>query len=75
MTMAKGNDHEERFRRLPKGVTADLFEHFGIPVNPAPSPLPEQEIEGAECDNCGWLRALADRSPCLICGYLGRRTP
>ena len=69
--MARGGD---RFRRLRTPRTGDLFEHFGVPSEPAlpdagpPTPM----VAAAACDHCGWLRPLPVRGPCPLCGGPGR---
>ncbi len=47
----------------------DLFEHFGVPVEPAPdaAPLPTP-VPAAPCPGCGWLRAHDETGSCPQCG-------
>ena len=66
----------DRFRQLRTPGTADLFEHFGVPVKaeaPAPEPAATAPaIAAAACEHCGWYRALPMAGACPLCGAPGR---
>lgn len=66
----------DRFRQLRTPGTADLFEHFGVPVGvdaPAPEPAATAPaIAAAACEHCGWYRALPMAGACPLCGAPGR---
>jgi hypothetical protein len=51
-------------------ATGDLFEHFGVAVEPAVSDEPlTVAVEAAPCRRCGWLLAYRrDEQACLACG-------
>lgn len=78
------SDRRERFRRLktgpadavrdrradPHDATGDLFEHFGVALDPpdALEPL-TPAVEAAPCRHCGWLVAYRrEEKPCIACG-------
>ena len=50
------------------GQTADLFEHYGIAVDPASGATASTAIEALPCRRCGWYLALARDTPaCPLC--------
>ena len=54
----------------PSKATGDLFEHFGVALDPPTAP-PAQTVavEAAPCRRCGWLLAYRrDEPACLACG-------
>lgn len=64
------SERSRRFRRLgAKAQTGDLFEHFGVDVEPDPGPLPALTpvTQAIACPACGWYRPL--RSACDLCGH------
>lgn len=51
-----------------KAQTADLFEHYGIAVDPATPTEATAAVEAGPCRRCGWLLALRrDETPCPVC--------
>lgn len=64
------SDSGERFRRLGKSKTGNLFEHFGVEVEPTPDAdaLPEWSaiVDATQCPTCGWY-AVVGRA-CEQCG-------
>lgn len=63
-------------RRPPRGNrvagpdthTADLFDHYGVPTEPAREPGELSDIvEGHACAGCGWLRSNQETGPCPLC--------
>lgn len=72
---------KDRFGRLAgpsadargSGQTADLFEHYGIPLDSPesgdPSPTDGRVATAAKpCRRCGWFIALSHRDGCPLCG-------
>lgn len=53
-----------------RGKTGDLFEHFGVPLEPTPSDEPlTPAVEAAPCRRCGWFLAYRRaETPCMVCG-------
>lgn len=50
------------------GRTADLFEHYGIAVDPATDTATTAAIEARACRRCGWFLALRrDIAACPLC--------
>lgn len=50
------------------GRTADLFEHYGIAVDPAASSVTTAAVEARACRRCGWFLALRRDIPaCPLC--------
>ncbi|MCR9160407.1 MAG: hypothetical protein ACE37F_18505 [Nannocystaceae bacterium] len=54
------------------GQTADLFEHYGIPLQSPdrsdPPSTPDTVIAARPCRRCEWFVALGDAGPCRLCG-------
>jgi hypothetical protein len=72
---------KDRFGRLGgpsadargSGQTADLFEHYGIPLDPADSvdSAPDDgmtAVAAKPCRRCGWFLALDNATACPLCG-------
>ena len=51
-------------------VAGDLFEHFGVPAEPPPGPVPalSEPISALPCPDCGWFRATPLVEACPVCG-------
>jgi len=50
------------------GDTADLFEHYGIALDPAHEATAMQAVQAQPCRRCGWLLASSrDEAPCPLC--------
>jgi len=50
------------------GQTADLFEHYGVTVDPAAQTGTVQALEARPCRRCGWFLALRRDDPqCPLC--------
>lgn len=54
------------------GQTADLFEHYGIPLDSPESadPAPGDgmaAVAAKACRRCGWFVALGSTDPCPVC--------
>ena len=50
------------------GQTADLFEHYGIALEPAGCGNASAAIDALPCRRCGWFLALARDTPgCPLC--------
>ncbi len=48
--------------------TADLFEHYGIAVDPAEQTVTTVAVEAQACRRCGWFLALRrDIAACPLC--------
>lgn len=57
-----------RDRASSPGQTADLFEHYGIAVDPATAEAPMEAIEAGPCRRCGWFVASSSTAgPCPLC--------
>ena len=53
------------------GQTADLFEHYGIAVEPAGRGNASPAIDALPCRRCGWFLALTREAPgCPLCAEL-----
>ncbi|MCA9695430.1 MAG: hypothetical protein KC636_37980 [Myxococcales bacterium] len=56
---------------------ADLFEHFGVVLDPplaervvlAPGGLRPRPPQATACRGCGWLRPAGTAGACPICGH------
>ncbi len=50
------------------GRTADLFEHYGIALDPAAESVTTAAVEARACRRCGWFLALRrDVEACPLC--------
>ena len=75
------DDRTRRFAKLPKPAAGaasgrrgperslDLFEHFGVPTEPAPGPARAlaEPVPVLPCPECGWFRATPLVEPCPVC--------
>lgn len=53
-----------------EAVAGDLFEHFGVPAEPPPGPVPalSEPQSALPCPDCGWYRATPLVEACSVCG-------
>jgi hypothetical protein len=69
-------DRGDRFRRLRRPETGDLFAHFGIElepalpaIEPAIEPRPHEPLDAVGCRTCSWyLPYRRDTPTCPVCG-------
>lgn len=66
--MASRKDRFGALGDAEPGQTADLFEHYGIAVDPAGGGNASAAIDALPCRRCGWFLALALDTPgCPLC--------